>query len=647
MHASPRRMTAALLLVSLAAQIFAAQTQKKSPPERSQPEVSQPAPACDAERALQLVSQQLVDSRALTNGAKRSAVLARGAEMLWPYDQPRARAVLAEAFDAASSHYRERGEAVERRAPRRADATYPGQPVVQPDPRMFVLLIIARLDHAWAEKLTARAAEEMRERALAGAPKERGQREAGERLAGMARSFASSDPALALSLARQALRFPSARFLGTFIYLLARTDRASADAFYVDALRTFADSDVASLLEISAYPFALNYNLGLRPGYNTVGPVPPDFKPSPELQRQFAAALLRASERSLKAAAGQPPPADDPQRASNPEIIYAALTALETLYGPTDKSFTALAEPLRQMAGGMLSGGGLRRATNNAENSTRTPGESAVKSDRIENVLAQADRMKEPDQHDRAIVTGLWGYLGDEPVERLEAVAEKIKDAAVRPQFLDSIYFSQVLRVLKAGRTDEAARAAEKVQSLEQRAVLAWELTAAEFKLTGAGVEARNVAESIYKSAQRAPESEEKARALLGLAYVYTKLDPQRTTALLAEAVSALNRLPGYDPFRPNVMRSVEGRTYYFYTFSPAPGFSLETVLKELAERDMDSALEVAGALDDRHARALAVFASVSKCLADSKPKPAPKRMPAAKKTDDAPKPQATPKKRP
>lgn len=635
MHASPRRMTAVLLLVSLAVQTSAAQAQKKSPPENRSPEKPRPAPACDTERALQLVSQQLVDSRALANGAKRSAVLARGAEMLWPYDQPRARAALAEAFDAASSHYRERGEVVERRAPRRADATYPGQPVVQPDPRMTVLHIIARLDHAWAEKLTARAAEEMRERALAGAQKERGEREAGARLAGMARSFASSDPALALSLAREALRFPSARFLGGFIYSLARTDRASADAFYVDALRAYADSDVASLLEISAYPFALNNNLGLRPGYNTVGPVPPDFKPSPELQRQFVAALLRASERSLKASVGQPPPADNPQQASDPELIYAALTALETLYGPTDKSFTALAEPLRQMAGGMLSGGGLRRATNNAESITRTPGEQESKSDRIENVLAQADKMKEPDQHDRAIVMGLWGYLGEEPVERLEAVAEKIKDEAVRAQFLDSIYFSQVQRALKAGRTDEAARAAEKVQSLEQRAVLAWELTAAEFKLTGAGVEARGVAESIYKSAQRAPESEEKARALLGLAYVNTKLDPQRTTALLAEAVSAINRLPDYDPFRPNVMRSVEARTYYFYTFSPAPGFSLEAVLRELAQRDardMEAALEVAGALDDRHARALAVFASVSKCLDDSKPKPAAKKQSPPKK---------------
>lgn len=647
MHASPRRTTAAVLLVSLAAQTFAAQAGRKSPPEKPSPERSQPAPACDTERALQLVSQQLVDSRALANGAKRSAVMARAAAMLWPYDQPRARAVLEEAFDAASSHYRERGEVVERRAPRRADATYPGQPVVQPDPRMAVLRIIARLDHAWAEKLTARVGEEVRQRAQAGAEKARDESEAASRLVNMARSFAASDPALALALGREALRFPSARSLGSLLYLLARTDRASADAFFMDALRAYADSGVASLLEISAYPFALNnYNFGLRPGHNTVGPVPPDFKPSPELQRHFVAALLRASERSLRAASGQPPPADDPQRPSDPELIYAALTTLETLYAPTDKSFTALAETLRQMAGGMLSGGGLRRATSNAENSTRKPGEPGEKSDRIENVLAQADKMREADQHDRAIVTGLWGYLGDEPVERLEAVADKIKDGAARAQFLDSVYYALALRELKAGRTDEAARATGRVQSLEQRAALAWELTAAESKLTGAGEAARGVAEAVYKSAQRAPESEEKARALLGLAYVSTKLDPPRTTALLAEAVSALNRLPGYDPFSPNFVRSVEGKTYYFYTFGHAPGFSLETVLGELAARDVDAALEVAGALDDRRARALAVFASVSKCLSDSKPKPAPNRTPAAKKSD-AMKPQAPPKKRP
>jgi hypothetical protein len=366
------------------------------------------------------------------------------------------------------------------------------------------------------------------------------------------------------------------------------------------------------------------------------------------LQRQFVAAFLRASERSLRAAAGQPPPTDNPQRASDPELIYAALTALTTLYGPADRSFTAVAEPLRQMAGGMLSGGGLRRATNNAETSTRPTPEPAAGTDRIANVLAQAEKMKEPDQHDRTIVSGLWGYLGDEPVERLEAVGDKIRDEAVRAQFLDSVYFSQALRALKAGRADEAARAAEKVRSLEQRAALAWELTAAEQKLTGGGDAARAVAESVYKSAQRAPESEEKARALLGLAYVHAKLDPPRTTQLLAEAVSAVNRLPSFDPFGQTVMRSVDGRTYFFYTYSPAPGFSLDAVLRELASRDMDAALEAAGALDDRYARSMAVYAGVSKCLADSRPRrPAPKQTPAAKKPDEGPPTPAQPKKRP
>ena len=647
MHPPLRRMMAALLLVSLAAQTAAAQAQKKSPPEKSSPEKAtaentRPAPACDTERALQLVSQQLADSRAMANGAKRSAVMARGAEMLWPFDQTRARAVLAEAFDVASSYYSEHGEVVERRAPKRADATYPGQPVPLPDPRMSVLHIIARLDHVWAEKLTARAAEETRQRARAGAEKEQGESRAASRLVSMARSFAASDPALAVSLAREALRLPSARFLGSFLYSLARADRAPADAFYADALRAYADAGVASLLEISAYPFALNNNLGLRPGYNSAGPAPPDFRPSPELQRRFVAAFLRASERSLRAAAGQPPPADNPQRASDPELIYAALTALETLYGPADRSFAAAAEPLRQMAGGMLSGGGLRRATNNAESSTRPTPEPAAGADRIADVLAQAGKMKEPDQHDRQIVMGLWGYLGDEPVERLEAAGDKIKDEAVRAQFLDSVYFSQVLRALKAGRADEAARAAEKVRSLEQRAVLAWELTAAEQKLTGGGDAARGVAESVYKAAQRAPESEEKARALLGLAYVHTRLDPPRTTQLLAEAVSAINRLPSFDPFSQTVMRSVEGRTYFFYTYSPAPGFSLEAVLRELASRDTDAALEAAGALDDRHARSMAAYTGVSKCLADSRP-----RRPAAKKSDESAKPPAQPKKRP
>ncbi|HEX7956205.1 MAG TPA: hypothetical protein VF508_04635 [Pyrinomonadaceae bacterium] len=636
-----RPRAAALLIALLVAQPAAAQTRPERPPEAP--------PACDAERAVRLVRQQLMDSRALADGAKRADVLTRAADLLWPFDEAQARASLAEAFEVASSYYREHGEEVVRLAPKRADATYPGRPSVRPDPRMAVIRVAARRDHALAERLTARAAQETRERALADAEKEKGQSAAAAKLLSMADSFVESDLPLALTLARESLRMPTAgRMLGRFVYDVARVERAAADAFYADALSAYANADVASLLELSAYPFALFNNIGLRSGYNVAGETPRGFAPSPELQRQFVAALLRLSERRLQAAAGQPPPQDDPQRASEAELIYAALTSLETLYGASDKSYAARAEPLRQMAGGMLTGNAMRRATATA-GLGRPSERPRDTSDLIDRVMAYAEKLKDPEARDRHIVMGLWGYMDGE-ASRLEAAAEKISDEMVRGQFLESVHFMQAQRALRAGRAAEAARAAEKVRPLDQRAALVWDLMWAELKQAGDAPEARALAESVYQSAERAPESEERVRALLGLAYYNTQLDPARAPALLAEAVAAINRLPEFDLSGSSVIRTVDGRTYSFYTFAPAPGFSLEAVLREVAARDLDAALEAAAALDDRQARARAVLSFVSKCMQEAAKtlKPAPRMQPpAAKRTEAVPKAQDPPRKRP
>jgi hypothetical protein len=278
MHALPRRLTAAVLLVSLVVQAAAQTKQKAAATDAA-------VPACDVERAVQLVGQQLDEAKTLASGAQRSAVMTRAAELLWPFDEARARAALAEAFDIASSHYRQHGVETTRIPPKRADATYPARTAPQPDPRMAVIRAVAPRDRAWAERLGARAAEDTRRRALEGADKARGEREASERLISMARSLVSSDTALALGLARESLRHPASRFLGYFIHDVAVVDRAAADAFYGDALRAYSGADVASLLGISAYPFALATNLGLRPGYNLAGHAPVRFAPSPELQR--------------------------------------------------------------------------------------------------------------------------------------------------------------------------------------------------------------------------------------------------------------------------------------------------------------------------------------------------------------------------
>lgn len=644
MHTSPPRIIAASLLVSLVFQISAAQTPQKAAAAKS-------PPACESERALRLVREQVSESKAMESGAQRSLVLTRAAELIWPSDEAEARALLADAFEAASAHYKEHGPESIQSKSTRPDAKVPGMRFGLPDPRVIVVHAVARRDAAWARKLAARAAEETQQRAAE--TQARGEGQAAEKLLSMSRAFLEDNPALALSVAREALRHPPANYISNFIYDLAKFDRAAADAFWAEALRTYSRADASKVLLLSAYPFGFNRNIGLAPGYNSAGFPPPGFAPSRELQREFVAAFLRVAERRLAEAGGQPPPPERPGQPSEVEVIYTALATLESLYGPADKTYAAAAAPLRQAAGALLSESLIRRAENGAQRKlvNDPPGDTSGLIDRI---LEAAEKVKDPDMHDRDIVMGLQPAFRTESVERLEAAAMKVKDDLVRRQFLDMLYSTKAFNEVREGRLDEAARLAEKIDSTEQRAALAADMTAAELKLSddpAAAARAASLAESVYKSAQRAPETEEKARALIMLAHVYGRLDPLRAPALLSEAVAVINRLPEFDITRSFATRPVEGRTYNSFFSYPAPVANLPGVLRELAGRDFEAALTLAGALDDRYRRALAVVALASKCLEDApkpaKPAGAAKPAPASKKAEAVPKTQSPPKKRP
>ena len=615
---------AVLLTLSLALQSSAAMAQKAAAPaDKSAPAEEKPAPSCDVERALQLVRAQLSESKAFASGAKRVSVMARAADLLWAFDEAQSREVFAEAFEVASSYYREHGQEHTARKPSRDDTTLQGLRYLVPDPRVVVIRAVARRDQAWALKLSTRAAEETRQRAAAAESKAGREAEnPAERLLTVARSLQPTDLGLSLSVARESLRHPASRFLSGYIYDVARADRAAADAFYADALRAYSTADLTSLLQLSGYPFGLSQNLGLRSGYNGAGAPPRDFAPSADLQRRFVGAFLRLAAQRLEASAGQLPPTGDTyqQPPSDAELVYGALVSLENIYGPSDRGFAALAAPLKQTAGALLSGNGLRRAEGVARRPPEpepTPESSSV----IDNVLANAERNKDPDSHDRVIVTGLFGRLGSESMERLEAAADKLKDPQLRRQFIEAAYFEKSLRAAKEGRAEEAARLAEKVGSLEQRAALAGEVAAAELKQSATAPHALAVAESVYKSAQGAPESDEKVRALVGLARLYSQLEPPRAAPVLAEAVAAVNRVPDMDPMRSFITRAIDGRKFNYFASYPSPAFNLETVLTEMGERDFEAALLAALGLDDKHLRALSVIALSSKCL-EAAPKP-------------------------
>ena len=62
------------------------------------------SPLCSRENALDMIRQQVELTKTFNDSIRRINVLIRAADLLWPYEQDKARAVFTEAFDLAKEN---------------------------------------------------------------------------------------------------------------------------------------------------------------------------------------------------------------------------------------------------------------------------------------------------------------------------------------------------------------------------------------------------------------------------------------------------------------------------------------------------------------------------------------------------------------
>jgi hypothetical protein len=65
------------------------------------------SPLCNRENAVEMIHQQIDLTKTFKNSVQRITVLIRAADLLWPYEQDKARAVLNEAFESAIENEKE------------------------------------------------------------------------------------------------------------------------------------------------------------------------------------------------------------------------------------------------------------------------------------------------------------------------------------------------------------------------------------------------------------------------------------------------------------------------------------------------------------------------------------------------------------
>ena len=563
-----------------------------------------PPPPCDQARAVALIEQQAADARSFEPSAGKIRVMLRAASLLWPHGPERARKIFNDAFDLAAEHFKQRGNETRREGR--------GITAQLPDQRFEVMREIAKHDPAWARKLAERSAEESKREAEQAAAQAgaagAGDSQVGEKLIGLASSLLGIDREAATELARSSFRHPASVSHPRFFYELAKADREAADKLVLEAVAAYsAAGTTQDLSYVSVYAFALARALS-QVSVSTMYQVPEGFTPGPALQDALIRALLARAE-TILAAPDQFAGDKNPHRWETTQIA-TALLSLEPLAA---RHRPAQAERVAEMRARVEAAVG-ETARSNAEAHIRRDQESDKPFD-FDGGFERAESQTNPDRRDQAIAFLAMRTTEIEHLARLEGLAEKVSDANVRRQLLDWINFTRALRHAKEGRLDDAKVAAGRVGELDLRAVLHLEIARESVKRLDDRARARELLDEVATAAAKAPNTDIKARAQLGVAHLFASFDGPRALEVMGEAVKTINALDNPELSRAFVQRRVEGKTFGTYGALGVPGFNLENAFSEAGAQDFEGALLVARGLTEPHLRATAVVGLAAHCL--------------------------------
>jgi len=555
---------------------------------------------CTRNSALDIIQQQSAGAKTFDNPVQRIAVMLRAADLMWPYQPAKARAIFTEAFDAATLDFKEKGDQTVRDG---------RMPVNLPDQRYRVIGAIAKRDPQWARKLTDQVIEETKsETATDSAKDSSNPLQKAEKLFGVALTLIHTDVNSAVVFARMTFRQTATLYLPLFTYRLADTNKTLADTFYTEALAAYSNSPMDQFLYLSSYPFANDREAGEMPGW-TVYKVPASVTPNPILQRAFMQVLLRQAQAlSTKTTEAQPG-----ARYSEAAQIWMALSRLENKVQTfVPDLFPALQEAKGSMFVLMSQKDQERTASNLVEPPKLTFAEK----------IEAAEKQTDPGRRESGIALAILGASKDEPLDFVVAAADKLDDLGLRAQVLNRLYFNYSQEALKNKQFDEARGLASKVEQLDHRAYLYSTIVSESIKAAKNDIEIREILEEVLTVTAKAPNTEVKARALLAVAYLFAKVDAIRGVGILGDAIKTINQIENPDFSRDQLNTKIEGKQFGSYSVLNTPGFNPENAFREMSSFDFDGLLYQAGQFTNKSLRSMTTLALVEPCLKLAPPKP-------------------------
>ena len=603
-----------LLLAVLAASQQALAQAKTAPTRKS--------PLCSRDNALDMIRQQAALTKTFDNSVQRITVLVRAADLLWPYQQDRARAVFTEAFDLAIESEKEREQKL------------PSSIIMRlrvPDQRYVVIGAVGKRDSAWARELTQQMLKSAADNTAASKRNSIDNLTTSERLFESATQLITTNRNAALDLAAAALNYPAGSGLTRFLYRLAEVDQVTADKFYAQSLITYADKPLRELLYLQAYPFAWRDTLNT-PVFVFYYEVPGNFAPDRALQRQLIQLLLRRAQQALDA----PLDEADTYRNQNGVMfpatvhLWQGLTRLEPYVRESQPDLLPRLVEAREKILVSLSVE-TQKLLQPAQDSTKTTGS-------FDEQMELAEKEADPDERDAVIATTIFREAsGKEKLDDLIQAIEKVSRSELRAPLLEYLLFQRAVVAITSKQFEEAKKLILRIEGHEQRAYLYTDIADRLLIKGEPETHVREVLEQAVREANKADAKVFMARTLLTAANYYAKIDLSRAIELLTDAVNCINRMPAPEFFLDDQAleitpeRKGRGGQYqgeYLIRFY-MPGLHPATAFRAMAKLDFDSTLALSGALTDKFQRAIATLAVAEECLRSLPPtKPKSKQQP-------------------
>jgi hypothetical protein len=614
--------------------VTAAQQKQTSPPKPKPPtEADKKEPEKEKgakielspleQRSLDLARQASGEAVGLDDKRGAARIQAAAADLLWPHEQEYARQLFERAYETAAAYYREdKGDNPER-------GGRGGGAGRQQDIRLEIIGMVNKRDPNFGRELTNKYFEEkLREsqkqrtsgagRNPEGGPMSRfGIDSSAGDLLETASSLLKADPKAAVDLAQRALALGVTPKATRFLVQLAERDRAAADQLFLSALeglRASPSPNPAQLLVLGAYPFGENQVAVSDGGWTAVMGLGPrqNFQIDPQLIQRFLATAMTVMARIAELNLAQIPEAD----ALGKTALFAArmFEPKAAQYQPNLlDEWLALTRVLSSVvdpqAGTKIDGAVKSVAREQAQRREQRVGQPLDAADRIKALLDQAEKTPNFNRRDSLYFSAASAAQEAGEMERAMEIIGRISNLDFRRKARDWISFEAAQSAIHDKRLDEAHRYALNVSATDQRAYLLFEIARAALDQKDRQ-RAIELLDEAAKKAAAADNTADKLRALLGITQVYASFDPTRAFEVMAEAVRAASKVPGYGPDDARLTRSLttpDGSGSM--DVQNVEGFDLNKTLARLASTDFERTLALAQELESKMLRLSAMVA--------------------------------------